>query len=91
MGVIRIRTLGLKGVNVDKDPLELDPSELRKAQNAIKEPLGANAGITNRPGLLNFSTPTQDGSILGGIGVLTPATSFGGGAFLFLGRGGEAP
>lgn len=90
MGIILVKTLGLKGVNVDKTPLELDPDELTQAQNAIKEPLGVNAGIVNRPGLIDFTTTAGPGEILGGIGVLEPAGGdVGGFELLYLGRGGE--
>jgi hypothetical protein len=89
MAKIDIKTLGLAGVNVDKDPLELDPDELTKAQNAIHEPLGSNAGIKNRPGLIDFTGTAGPGSILGGTGVLEPAGGdVGGLELLYLGRGG---
>lgn len=45
--------MGYAGVNVDKNPLELDPQELRQAQNAIA-PLKTGAGIRKRPGLQPF-------------------------------------
>lgn len=89
MADINIKTLGRKGVNVDKDPLELDPDELTQAQNAIREPLGVSAGLVNRPGLIDFTTTPGPGPILGGIGVLETLTVLGG-TTLFLGRGGEA-
>lgn len=77
--------LGSKGVNVDEDPLHLDLNELTKAQNAHPNPLGADSGISNRPGLIQFSEEAA-GVILGGIGVpllnLSTGTSF-----LYIGRG----
>ena len=89
MASIVIRPFGLAGVNVDKDPLELDPDELRQAQNAIHEPLGANAGIKNRPGLIDFTGTAAEDAILGGVGVLELASGeVGGLELLYLGRGG---
>ena len=88
MAKIQIRTLGLKGVNLDKDPLQLDVDELRYAQNAISEPLGALSGVKNRPGLGAFTPDDANASILGGIGVLAPNGAANGDGFLFLGRGG---
>ena len=78
--------LGEKGVNVDKDPLVMDPAELRKAQNIIPEPLGAEIGVTNRPGLLEFNASVANGRILGGISV--PLQNLHEGTrFMWLGRG----
>lgn len=88
MAFIRIKTLGLKGVNVDKDPHELAPDELRQAQNAISEVLGAKAGLKNRPGLNEFTTDSGMGPVLGGIGVLEPSGAQNAVA-LYLGRGGS--
>lgn len=92
MASIEIKTLGLKGVNTDKDPLALDPDELTEAQNAITEPLGKLTGIVNRPGLVEFTTDIDDASgdaVLGGIGVLEPNGN-NGLQTLYLGRGGAA-
>lgn len=76
-----VYTLGEKGVNVDKDPLDLDPDELRKAQNAI-----SYAGLVNRPGLEKFNAVTTAGSVVGGIGV--PILNLKTGTrFFFIGRG----
>lgn len=87
-GKINVKTLGLLGVNVDKNPLELLDGELRSAQNAIHEPLGANAGIKNRPGLTPFNTSSASVAILGGVGVPFADTSANGGALaIYIGRG----
>lgn len=73
MPPLNIKALGLFGVNVDKDPLELGDNELRRAQNAIHEPLGVNAGLVNRPGLIQYgdavSVGPVPGSVLGGVSV----------------------
>lgn len=92
MGAIRVRTLGLKGVNLDKDPLVLEPDELTRAQNAVSDVRGAIAAIVNRPGLAAITPSASGASILGGIGVLTPQGTPGEGVgYLFIGRGGEVP
>jgi len=81
-----IYSLGEKGVNVDKDPLVLDNSELRQAQNAIRDPLGVEGGLKNRPGLVKFNASAGAGSILGGIGV--PLLNLlSGTPFFYIGRG----
>jgi hypothetical protein len=84
---ISVKTLGRKGVNTDKNPLELDPDELIRAQNAIHEPLGNAAGLVNRPGLDALTDTPAAGAILGGIGVLD-ANAVNGLFSLYLGRGG---
>lgn len=91
-GKIEIKTLGVQGVNTDKDPLELLPDELTEAQNAIADPLGSIGGVKNRPGLVEFTTDIDDAagdSVLGGIGVLEPNGN-NGLETLYLGRGGAA-
>jgi hypothetical protein len=82
-----IRTLGLKGVNVDKDPLELDDDQLRQAQNAIHDPLGVNAGLRKRLGLTPFNLSTLGGTILGGIGVPIISEQASGTPTIYIGRG----
>lgn len=86
MADLIVFNLGQKGVNVDKDPLVMDPAELRKAQNIIPEPLGAEIGVTNRPGLLEFNTEVANGRILGGASVPLQAIATGT-RFMWLGRG----
>lgn len=71
MPSLKVMGVGRMGVNVDKNPLELDDNELRQAQNATHEPLGDNAGLTNRPGLAATNSALS-GSILGGTSVLFP-------------------
>lgn len=83
---LAIYTLGEKGVNVDKDPLVLDNSELRQAQNAIRDPLGVAGGLKNRPGLVKVNSIAGAGSILGGFGV--PLLNLESGTlFFYIGRG----
>jgi hypothetical protein len=85
--LIDCRLLGKHGVNVDKDPLALDPQELQKAQNAIQDPLGYNAGIRKRPGFTPFNLTTMAGSIRGGISVPLTNLSLSGTPDIYLGRG----
>lgn len=84
---IDLRGLGLQGVNVDKDPLELDAQELRQAQNAIHDPLGVNAGLRKRPGLIEFNTTSLVSIILGGIGVPLLDLTEDGTPTIYIGRG----
>jgi hypothetical protein len=87
MGLLRVFTLGKKGVNVDKNPLEMDDDELRLAQNAIRDPLGDDSGVRKRPGFAVQNETTAAGIVMGGIGVpLLDESSFGT-RYLYLGRG----
>lgn len=84
--ILLVFSLGAKGVNVDKNPLQKDDADLSKAQNAISDPLGVEMGLTNRPGLGKFNQDAASGSILGGIGV--PLINLLTGTHLFyIGRG----
>lgn len=86
-GKIDVRALGLLGVNVDKDPLELSDNELRRAQNAIHDQLGVNAGIRKRPGRHAFNSATLGGIVLGGIGVPITNLSVQSDPAIYVGRG----
>lgn len=68
-GTIDVMGLGLRGVNVDANPLELDDNDLIQAQNAINDPAAGNASIRKRAGLVAFTTSTTSGTVLGGVGV----------------------
>lgn len=59
--------LGQEGVNVDGGDLINDPFSLSKAQNAIRDPLGADGGLKKRPGLTKFNANAAAGSLLGGV------------------------
>jgi hypothetical protein len=76
---------GIDGVNVDTSPLELKPTELTKAQNAVRDL--AVKGMRNRPGLAAFNLNVAAGSVLGGIGVPFLNESSSGVHFVFVGRG----
>ncbi len=86
MALIKVVDLGLNGVNVDKNPLELATGELIQAQNASTEPSSGNASIRKRPGLVAFTTSTTAGTVLGGIGVPVQ-NRLTGIAYFFIGRG----
>lgn len=85
-GTIDVQGLGKQGVNVDKNPLELDDNELIQAQNAINDPTAGDSSIRKRPGLIAFTTTSTSGIVLGGIGVpLQHLLS--GTHFIYIGRG----
>jgi len=85
---INVTGLGLRGVNVDKNPLELDDNDLIQAQNGISDPAAGNASVRKRPGLVAFTTTSTSGNVLGGIGVpLQHLLS--GTHFIYIGRGTE--
>jgi hypothetical protein len=80
-----VNNLGAAGVNVDLSPIHVPDNQFRKAQNVISNPLGAEVGISNRPGLVKFSE-AANGAVLGGIGV--PLLNlFTGAHFWYIGRG----
>lgn len=61
--------LGKLGVNVDSSPIHKLDGELSRAQNAIRNPLGADGGLTNRGGFSNLNGTATGASILGGVAV----------------------
>lgn len=83
---LKLYELAQKGVNVDASNLHMDNAEVRRAQNAIADPLGAKGGIRNRPGLGKFNTVEAAGAVLGGKEV--PLENLlSGDSFLYIGRG----
>lgn len=66
MAPLKNNVLGKLGVNVDKSPLHLDPGELTQSQNAIRDRLGVDGGLKNRPGLTKLNSVAGAGSLLGG-------------------------
>lgn len=85
--LLKVVDIGALGVNVDADDLSLLDQELRLSQNAIRDPLGRDSGLSKRPGLLAWTTSAAAGSILGGIGVPLINESLGGTVQLYIGRG----
>lgn len=88
MAKLTVDQMGAWGVNVDQDPQALNRNELRVAQNAIREPLGARDGIVNRPGLIEYTQAAGPGAVLGGI-LLTEPGGSDVSTLLYLGRGGD--
>lgn len=86
MADLSVTTIGRKGVNVDKNPLELGDDELQKAQNAINDPAAGESTIRKRPGLTPFTTSATAGQVLGGIGVPLQQLLTGS-HFIYVGRG----
>lgn len=85
--LLKVIDIGALGVNVDADPLSLEDQELRLAQNAIRDPLGADSGLRKRPGLGYWNTAAAEGVILGGISVPVIDSSPAGTVTLYIGRG----
>ena len=85
-----VESLGLNGVNVDKDPLELGDNELMQAVNYISDPQSGQSAIRKRPGLIAFNTSIFAGTILGGCDLAfsdQSAISGNAGLLIYLGRG----
>lgn len=68
-GKLDCYNLGSMGVNVDKNPLELEDGELSKSQNGIHDPMGSMGGLRSRPGLTKLNSVAAAGAINGAIGV----------------------
>lgn len=84
--VMVVYSVGQGGVNVDSSSLHMQDDQLRRSQNGIRDPLGVEGGLKNRPGLTRFNTTAGAGAILGGIGVPL-LDSLGGVHFFYIGRG----
>jgi hypothetical protein len=82
-----VATFGLLGVNVDKNPLELNDGELIQAQNASSDPAAGQSSIRKRPGLIAFNTSTTAGTVLGGSDVPLQDQSHVGNVAIYIGRG----
>lgn len=87
MAILKVTDIGKLGVNVDSDPISLQDQELRLAQNAIRDPLGADSGLRKRPGQGQFNTAVTVGAVLGGIGVPLVDKSVNGTLTIYIGRG----
>lgn len=84
---ISVKTLGQKGVNVDKDPFDLDDDELVQAQNAISDPAKGQSAVRKRPGFESFNATTVVSPVLGGSPLPGPDLSTGGVVTVYIGRG----
>ena len=60
-GKLNVYNLGAQGVNVDKNPVELEDGELTKAQNAIQE----DGSLRKRRGLVKVNSVAAAGAIKG--------------------------
>lgn len=84
---ISVKSFGSKGVNVDKDPFDLDDDELTSAQNAISDDAKGNASLRKRPGFDDFNASTLTYDVLGGAPLPGPNLSLGGTVTIYIGRG----
>ncbi len=87
MPKLTVESFGTKGVNVDKNPLELDDSELVHSQNFISDPSSGQSTIRKRPGLVSFTLAETGGTVLGGINLPLQDKSEFGTHFIYIGRG----
>jgi hypothetical protein len=88
MAELKVTHMGLAGVNVDKNPLEMGDDELQQAQNAITDVDAGFSTLRKRPGLVAFNTDIiTEGSVLGGSDLPLRNTSNTGLRNLFIGRG----
>ena len=87
MAKLVVRSLGTKGVNVDRNPLELDDSELVHAQNVVSDSSAGLSSIVKRPGLIAFTTSSTAGSVLGGSDLPLANQSASGTHYIYIGRG----
>jgi hypothetical protein len=76
-GQLNVYNLASLGVNVDRNPVQLEDGELTKAQNAIHDPAGSTGSVRKRPGLVKVNTVAAAGAIKGAVGVPIVAGSAG--------------
>lgn len=86
MAPLTVRNMGLAGVNVDNNPLDLDDNQLTQAQNAISDPSSGASSLRKRPGLLGFNTLTLTYNVLGGSPLPGPNLSTGGTITVYISR-----
>ncbi len=84
---LTVESLGLNGVNVDKNPLELADNELTVAQNAINDPQSGMSSLRKRKGLIRFTTTATAGTVLGGTDLPFANGAPTGLHYVYLGRG----
>ena len=87
MAKLTVEHMGIGGVNVDKNPLELDENELTQATNAVTDPSSGRSTLRKRPGLIAFSTSATAGTVLGGADVPLQNLSSSGTHYVYVGRG----
>jgi len=75
-GNLSVYGVGLKGVTVDKDPIELEDGELVQAQNATTDSIGAKGALRKRDGIALFTkSGAMAGPVRGLIGLPLPDLS----------------
>lgn len=86
--ILKVFAIGTKGVNVDKDPLELGNDELVQGKNANSMVIDGKSSVGKRPGLGIFTTSATAGAVLGGIDVplLNLSSNSGSNLTLYIGR-----
>lgn len=68
-GKLNVFGLGSLGVNVDKNPINLEDGELVKGQNAIHDSSGSMGSVRKRKGLTKVNAIAAAGAVKGAIGV----------------------
>ena len=68
-GKLNVYGLGSLGVNVDKNPINLEDGELTKSQNAVHDPVGSMGGLRKRRGLVKVNSIAAAGTIRGSMPV----------------------
>ena len=71
-GRLNLYNLGSLGVNVDKNPIQLEDGELSKAQNATHDAIGSEGGLRKREGLTKINSVAAAGSLQGAAGIPLP-------------------
>lgn len=84
--ILTVKTMGKFGVNVDKDPLELNDNELVQSQNAIFDIQAGESALRKRAGLINFNAIATAAPILGGFPLPAANLSTGGVITVYISR-----
>lgn len=71
-GKLNVYNIGQSGINVDSDPVHLEPGECTKLQNMILDPVGVLGGIRKRDGLTKVNSSAMAGAVKGFIGLPLP-------------------
>lgn len=82
-----VEQYGSYGVNVDKNPLELNDNELVQSQNGISDTSAGKSTLRKRPGLAVFTLELTGGTVLGGINLPVQDMSPFGTHYVYIGRG----
>lgn len=82
-----VESYGAHGVNVDKNPFELDDNELVHSQNGISDNSAGKSTLRKRPGWAYFTLDLTAGTVLGGINLPVDDLSPFGTHYVYIGRG----